>query len=245
MNDYQIRYRKKKEEQLELWRDMITELFDEIPNSKAIHDPNEIIHVLSTVGVSEALNHTFFPSGGGLDLTNATFSNEDGKVELQFGSSAKVIKPHRLTFHAVGSTPEWWYFRLDALPFNLSGVYDEQEAKEEESVYKSDINKRVEWLMSYSGEELLEISPGEYMDRSYWEINHLGFDENGQEIPLPSHARVIDRQHPGGSYVIFPKYSKYNNNSSTYDARHNKGTDEEFRNYIQNIVEQLNIKENK
>ncbi|MEC0711340.1 hypothetical protein P8886_05165 [Bacillus haynesii] len=78
------------------------------------------------------------------------------------------------------------------------------------------------------------------MERSYWDLNHLGYDEYGVEIPLPQYARIVTRKFNGGAFVIFPKFSAYNHNPSTYDARHNKMDDYGFKQYISKIVEELN-----
>lgn len=77
------------------------------------------------------------------------------------------------------------------------------------------------------------------MDRQYWEMNHLGEDENGDSIRLPAKARLVTRKFNGGAFVIFFKFSAYNSVNGTYDARHNRMTDDEFRHYIEAIVDGL------
>lgn len=249
MNDYQKQYLETKAEELQLWSNMVIKIFGDVPTSKTLTNLDDILDLLNKVGQSKALNHTFLPSGGGLDLTNAVVSTEDGKIELGFGSSTIIVKPRSVSFHAVGDNPEWWYFRIDTLPFEQSGVYKQSTREDNEEKlddrFKSKSDRQVEWQMSFHGEEVLEIGPGSYVDRSHWEMDHLGYDENGDFIPIPKHARIVDRQFPGGAFAIFPKYSKYNQNSSTYDGRHNKGTDIEFNNYIRRIVDALEKEEKK
>ncbi|MEW4327801.1 serine/threonine protein kinase [Rossellomorea marisflavi] len=240
MSDYQKAYQEEKQKQLVLWEDMISKVFGEKPNdSVKVTERNRMIDILEMVGKSKALNHTFMPSGGGLDLSGARFSNEQGLAELNFGGSDLLVRPDSLSFHPIGDSPEWWYFRLDTLPFEESGVYEKQDEDSAEEVFKTASDKELEWIMSYYGEEVLEVEPGKYIDRAYWDINHLGYDENGDEIPLPEHARVVSRMYNGGAFVIFPKLSAYNQVSSTYDARHNKVNDEEFKSYISEIVKEL------
>lgn len=242
VSDYQERYKKEREEQLSLWKEMIEEIFGEIPHdSIKITDTFKIVQVLNAIGKSKALNHTFMPSGGGLDLSSASFSHEKGKLELNFGGSYIIVNPASLSFHPVGDDPDWWYFRLNTLPFEKSGVYEEFEDEKEqvEKTFKSTIEQSVEEQMRFYGEEVLEIEPAQYIDRSFWDIDHLGYDENGDLIPLPKDARVVTRKFNGGDFVTFSKYSIYNQVSSTYDGRHTKVDDEKFRQYITEIVEEL------
>ena len=238
MSDYEKNYNETKMKQLALWREMASDFFGSKPNDTVeITDKRQIIKALNFIGKSKALNHTFMPSGGGLDLTNAVASNEKGLVELDFGGSAKIVNPDSFTFHPVGDNPEWWYFRLNTSPFAPSSVYEVED--EDEKAYTSVSDGEVAEQMKYYGEEVLEIAPGDYIDRSFWDINHLGYSESGHEIPLPKNARVVTRKYNGGAFVIFPKFSIYNHNPATYDARHNRMSDEQFELYVGEIVNKL------
>ncbi|WP_342554898.1 protein kinase [Paenibacillus sp. FSL R7-0652] len=75
--------------------------------------------------------------------------------------------------------------------------------------------------------ELVEISPGEYLE---YEDQKLTV---GRQICL----------HLSGGFVLFAKGSYYNSISSTYDARHNRGTAEDFRNYIQMFIDRLKFEQ--
>lgn len=242
VNDYQERFKIEREKQLTLWKEMIEGIFGEVPNGSInITDKQRIVEVLSAIGRSKALNHTFLPSGGGLDLSSARFSNEQGKLELAFGASYIIVNPKSLTFHPVGNDPNWCYFRLNTLPFERSGVYEEFEEEEEEveQVFKSSLTQELEEQMKYYGEEVLEIDAGQYIDRSFWDIQNLGYDENGDLISLPENARVVTRNFNGGDLVTFSKYSIYNEVPSTYDGRHAKVDDEKFHQFCVAIVEEL------
>lgn len=237
MSDYEKAYREKKIKQIAMWEKMVVDLFGSKPEDTVkITDKSEIINTLNIIGKSKALNHTFMPSGGGLDLSGAAVSNERGLVELNFGGSAKIVNPVSLTVHTFGDNPEWWYFRLTTSPFAQSSVYKVENVEE---TYKSALNREVAENMKFYGEEVLEIAPSEYIDRSFWDLNHLGYDEDGYEIPLPDSARVVTRKYNGGAFVIFPKFSAYNNVPSTYDARHNRMSDDYFERYIKEIVTEL------
>jgi len=197
MSDYEKAYKENKMKQLGLWEEMVTELFGSKPEEVVkITDKTEIIKLLNFVGESNALNHTFMPSSGGLDLTGVVESYEEGLVELKFGGSPQIVNPISLTFYPIGDNPEWWYFRLDTSSFAQSGVYDNdgKEGNEKnDETYTSALDREVAEQMKFYGEEVLEITPGEYIDRSFWDIQHLGHNEYGEEIPLPDYARVVTR----------------------------------------------------
>jgi hypothetical protein len=174
-------------------------------------DKNEIVNVLRTIGSIKNSNHMFYPRGGGLDVEGAGLSSEKDCIEIDTGGLIDILKPSRLIFHSFkNEEPQWNYFRLETLELKPSGIYDNEDYDE----------------------ELCELTSGEYISRAYWDEGKY----NGKK--LPSEARVITR-HFGGSFVIFQKTSIYNRNSRTYDGRHNKMTDEEFRNYIQNVINQI------
>lgn len=250
VKEYQKKYEENKERQLILWKELVLEIFGTVPSKEiTIKDQKEIVKVLDSIGKSEAYNHTFMPSGGGLDLSGARHSNENELIELAFGDSYKIISPTSLTFYAVGNNPEWWYFRLNAGKFNPTKIYDhyfegEEDTRQELFSWSDSFStdKQVAWSMQYVGEEVLEVNPGVYEDRGYWESNNLGYDEEGKEIPLPRDARIVTRKFNGGAFVIFPKFSAYNQVSSTYDGRHNTMSSESFHKYINEIEKNMEDK---
>ena len=195
------------------WIDIQKKIFaTELPTKYEWKNLQKIVDVLSTIGSVNNSNHMFYPRGGGLDIDNAYLSSEEGCIEIDTGGLIDIVKPSRLIFNSFqDAEPQWNYFRLETRELEPSGVYDFED---------------------YSDEELCELSPGKYIDRSYW-------DEGKYEgNRLPSEARVVTR-HFSGSFVIFQKTSIYNRNSSTYDGRHNKMTDEKFREYIQRAINNL------
>jgi hypothetical protein len=207
-----------REKNLVEWEKKLNELFPSgIPKTKTWTSQAEIIEVLNKLGKPPSLNHTFLPTGGGLDLAGARISREPGCIELDWGDGVNIIKPLKLTFESFDADLEWAYFRIECRPLAPSGVYDS-------TVYQS--------------EELTEVRPKEYAHRSEWDERNLGYDENGKEIPLPKGARVVTRNF-SGAFVIFAKGSLYNQNSGTYDARHNKMTEDEFRTHIKGVIQYL------
>jgi serine/threonine-protein kinase len=209
-------------ENLKNWDNFLNDLFDgDIPERYEWNDLQEIILILNKIGIDHNLNHMFFPDSGGHDLHGAADSVEDECIELHFSSGkiAYIVKPDKLSFESFGSPYEWAYFRLETKQLSPSGVYDD---------YGDDIK-----------EEIIEISPGRYAERRYWDEGFYGYDEEGEEKPLSDGARIIIRYF-SGSLVIFAKGSIYNIAGRTYDGRHNKMPGEEFKNYIDSIAKGIN-----
>lgn len=236
MNDYQKKYQETRKTELELWKDMANKIVGSDEEEQVTFTySTKIIEILNETGKNKASNHTFLPSGGGLDIIGASASHERDLIEINMDGATHIVNPKSLTFNRVEDNPEWWYYRLNCLPFSSSGVYEEEEDEDNEDSekpYKSKRDKDIEELMKFHGEELLEVAPGDYRHRSYWDENHLGYDEYGRTIPLPHDARLVIRMNNGGDLVIFSKYSLYNQVSSTYDGRHNKMSEHEFFNHI-------------
>lgn len=234
MDEYQKRYEQTQKTQLELWKKLILDLVgDYRPDTIIFRTTEQIVNVLDKIGKSKASNHTFMPSGGGLDVEGCSNASEEGLIDINMGI-AHIVKPNSLTINLVSDNPEWWYLRLNCAHFPASGVYEELEDETitEEDSYKSKIDRELEGLAKYYGEELVEVSPGEYIDRSHWDESFLDYDEDGNRTPLPEEARLVNRMQNGGDFVIFSKFSLYNRTSSTYDGRHNLMDEEQFYEHI-------------
>ena len=199
------------------WVELQRRLFPiTLPTRVIWEDLDEIVVVLNLLGETSNLNHLLFPDSGGLDLERATRSTrEPGCIELTTNNIATIIRPARLLFEAFGYDPEWNYFRLEAADLEPSGVYQ----LEADTLY----------------EELTDIGGESYVDRSYWDQNE--YDEH----PLPEESRAVMRFFRG-AFVIFQKTSLYNQLSETYDARHNKMSADEFREYIRKGAEHARSK---
>ncbi|MNW44394.1 Serine/threonine-protein kinase PrkC [compost metagenome] len=98
--------------------------------------------------------------------------------------------------------------------FDWNYFYLETE-KLEPPIYKNHVGRELYDL------QLIEISPGEYIEDEEQRIT------NGRRVCL----------HINGGFVLFAKGSYYNSISSTYDGRHNRGTSDDFRNYIQRSID--------
>lgn len=195
------------------WKDAQSKIFPFTKPSRAIwEDIDQIIRVLNLISRSDHLNHTFMPTGGGMNLLGAKRSYQDGCIELNFGYT-EIVKPIRLVYESFNDKEDWNYFRLEADALKPSGYYKKMPELEVEC--------------------LTELEPLVYTDALCSEFN----DYNGQS--LPSSARAIYRLVKGGSFVIFTDTSLYNRTGHTYDARHNKMTTDGFRGYISRTVDSI------
>lgn len=163
--------------------------------------------VLAEIAKTPSLNHMFYPSGGGNTITAVSTAVEDGLIALHIGEKmVELLKPAKLTFESFGTDTSWSYFRLEAAPIAPSGI---KGAVCPDGIY----------------EALTEISPGHYAPYACWDQNEYN------EQPLQKSARPASR-YLKGAFVFFSTRSAYNTDPSTYDARHNNMSEEQFRAYI-------------
>jgi hypothetical protein len=175
--------------------------------------PEEILRALSPFCACDR-NHMFFPDGGGLDLEAVFSSHEPGCLDLMTGGVPNVVRPARLLFESFPDYASLSYFRLETAQLESSGVYEN---------------------LTSGYEEVVELSPRNYIERWTWDAGFYDHDESGREIPLPESARLAVRWFTG-AFVVFAKGSIYNSISATYDARHNKMSAPEFRTYIERMI---------
>lgn len=190
------------------WREVAERLFPLGQPARAQwEDRRHICDILNIVASNESLNHMFYPTGGGMTLLGASLAPEPGMIELKVSDKMyEICCPERLLFESCAGKPEWNYFRLE-----LKNIYSALDGDTIEHLAGS--------------EELTEIRPGVYAPLEVWFENEI----NGEL--LTDNARRVTR-FSGGSFVIFSTSSTYNRDSSTYDARHNRVSSEEFRAYI-------------
>ena len=201
------------------WQALLKELFPvAIPSECVWSTVEDIIAVLNKISSKENLNHMFLPSGGGNDLSGAEESTESGTIALVYGCvGADIVKPISLAFNSFDTEYLWAYFRLETGGLQPTGVCK-----------RYDSNDKFE--------ELTELEPGKYADRSAWDNKYYSSEEEGTERPIPKTSRPVVRYFRG-SFVIFAKGSFYNYMPETYEAPHENMTPEEFRNHIAGIVQ--------
>lgn len=214
-------------EHLNVWELMLKKIFPiSIPNGCVWEDKEQIISILNVVGTVADSNHMFFPFGGGLDIAGAALSNEKDCIELLISRSdcPYIIKPLNLEFQSFKNNFEWSYFRIETVCLKPSGIYENIE---------------------FNIEELTEITPGVYVERSAWDTGYYGYDyeENAEKV-LPKTARLVVRC-LAGSVVIFSKASPYNfleNKFKSYNGHHDSMSSEDFKNFISQFSH-LEVKE--
>jgi len=191
------------------WSEMQNTLFPTgAPTQATWMDVDSICSVLGEIAKTHALNHMFYPTGGGNTITAVSRAAEDGFIVLHIGEKiAEILRPAKLTYESFGTDPSWNYFRLEVAPTEALGI---KGALDEEGIR----------------ETLTELAPGTYVPYHHWDNNEY------DDAPLPETARPIGR-YLRGSFVFFGTRSVYNLNPGTYDARHDKVTEEDFRQYIE------------
>ncbi len=177
------------------------------PKSVTWVDKDDILIILNKIAQVKNLNHMFLPDGGGNTFIGASIANEEGFIAIQTSpKSYYILKPKKLTYESFGMDSQWNYFRLEAEISPYTDVYENLH-------------------FNYSYEEVVEVEPALYIDRVHWDENEY----NGEY--LPESANRICR-YVSGSFVIFSTRSIYNRVSDTYDGRHNKMSEDDFRDYI-------------
>lgn len=178
-----------------------------VPSSARWERASDIATLLTELADQNRVHHVFFPDGGGLDLTGVRPNLETaGALELDFQGISVIIKPECLWFEGFPHAREWDYYilRCGDLP-SIDNAPNHQPDRH--------------------ASEYLELGSGRYADRKYYDFGEF----RGE--PLPSTARVVTRI-DGGRFLFVHRTSVYNRVSSTYDGRHNKVSNEEFRAYI-------------
>jgi len=184
---------------------------------------SEIISVLSHF-MGENKNHVLLPSGGGLDFESAEPSYEPRCIDFGVGDQvAEIARPKRLTFERIAEEEAESFFLLELDELRPSGAY---EPPEDDGPIDADTARYRQ------REEVVELSPGDYVQRRVWDEGHLGYDEQGYEVPLPRSSRLVVRW-MRGKMLFVCKRSLWNLASETYDGRHNRMTAQQIRHVIE------------
>jgi predicted HTH transcriptional regulator len=128
------------------WTQMLDKLFGpNIPESVKWTRREDIIKVLSVVGLTKYKNHAFLPGGGGLDLFGANLSSAKDCIELDLNGCIYICKPASLQFESFTADNTWFYFRLET---------DTMKPKFENSSHSES-----------EYEDLMELTTGEFVER--------------------------------------------------------------------------------
>ena len=169
--------------------------------------------------MGENLNHTMLPTSGGMDMNAIGSSPEPGCLEFshsnQFYAYTYTFRPAVLLFEYFPESPPNSFFLLETQQLQPCGVYKKNSGNSEEV-----------------DETVVEFAPAKYIDIACLDTGILGYNEEGDEIPLPLTMRIVSR-YMKGKFLVVAKRSIWNNNPATYDGRHNQMTAEEIRTVIQ------------
>ena len=209
---------------LKEWDKMLNQLFNaHIPENYAWNNMNDIVEKLNIVSQDNNLTYTHFPGGGGFDLCGAGTSIEPGCIELYTEENRKalsIVKPDCLIFQSFGEPLKFAYFWLEIKELEPSKVYPRPQEKDE---------------------ELAEISPGEYIERGFWDEGYYLQKETGNKIPLPDTSRLVTR-HFSGSFVLFAKASPYEDILKSDEEMFSKMSADTFRENVAEGIAELRKK---
>lgn len=206
----------RKESQNSNWNYINKYLFGSaIPRSTIWDSLDDIINVLNAITYTGAYSHILFSSKGGNDFLRAEKANEDGFIyiyDLLYQPS--VVKPRLLYHERFKNNPSWNYFYLELE--DSKPVFCENE---------------------FGYETLVEDYPANYVSAKDFIYGVYDYDSGRR---LPKESKLVHRYYKG-VFLFVPKYGSYNSISSTYDGRHGKLTNEQFRGYIQSLITKVSM----
>lgn len=171
---------------------------------------DKIIEILNIVGTSPAYNHMLLSTKGGLDFKKAEKANEEGCIYVYDTLGiCYLCKPKCLIYESFAEKYTWNYFLL--------------ELEDLESIF-SDV---------YDREILVEDYPGNYVSAQYSQYGVYDYDEG---TPLPEGFKTLCR-YLRGKFLFVLKGGPYNHINGTYDGRHGQCTSDEFRKYIERLID--------
>ena len=164
-------------------------------------------------------NHAHLPDGGGLDFLSVEVAPEKHCLEFSIGEkSSRIVKPETLWMEKIESVGNsFLLLDLGTLEPLVGNEFNKLESVS---------------TFGHGRQELLELSRGQYVDRSLWDQGYLGHDENECEIPFPQSAKLVMRFF-SGKILFVSVGSDWNDDTATYDGRHSKLTSVEIRQMIE------------
>jgi hypothetical protein len=129
-----------------------------------------------------------------------------------------------LYFESFDAGAHWAYFRLETAPLDPIGEPPDGKIGDYE----------------VPGNEYLSEHRGEYAIG--WQDADRDSDEDAEALDVRDEGprREVVRYHRPGAFLIVQKMAPYNLNRETYDGRHNKMSSDEFRRYIEKVIEVSN-----
>lgn len=194
------------------WNFLNKQLFgNNPPESSAWKNINKIVEVLNIIGKTPAYNHMLLHNGGGLDFSFAKVADEENCIKLYDTLGfCYVVKPKILYFEGFENNYRWNYFLL--------------EFEELDPVLTTEGNRDSEWL--------IEDFPAHYVSDEYAQYGVYDYETG---MPLPKGFQKV-RRFIRGKFLIVMKKGPYNGISGTYDGRHGDCSANEFRKYIEQLL---------
>jgi hypothetical protein len=184
------------------------------PESTAWRNSEKIVNVLNVIGTLPAYNHMLLSDGGGLDFSKAEPANEPGCIYIYDSLGfCFVVKPKCLYYEGFNEEYSWNYFLLEL--DTLSPI-----------ICSNTLNY----------EYLVEDYPAHYVSADYAQYGIYDYDSGD---PLPDGYRVVSR-YLKGKFLIVLKNGPYNHIPAAYDGRHGLCSNNEFREYINKLIETIN-----
>lgn len=160
------------------------------------------------------LNHAFYPTGGGHDWHAEGTTGEAGCLAIQVADKmVDIFRPARMTLEHIPQHARESFLLIELEPLAADPVGSSGPLSQ----------------------ELVEIPGRGYLSREVWDRGYLGHDADGNEIPLPGDARLVQRW-LGGKILLVAKGSIWNGIPGTYDARHNTLSSEQIRAFIEGVM---------
>ena len=183
------------------WRTALRECLGENPAAiSECTDIGDMLRLLQPLMGSE-VNHTYFPTGGGLGMQTVRLGHEHGTIEFKpKGNAAYLCKPKKMSIHYFDQDPVQSFIYITCERLEPTGTYEHNDRGQE---------------------EVVETAPQEYHPRTVWDEGHLGYDENGDAVPLPPESRLALR-FLRGSFMLVGYGSFWNGNPHTYFGEHDK-----------------------
>lgn len=170
-------------------------------------------------------SHGHLPTGGGMDFIHVESSRERGCLEIRISEhSAYVMRPRSLVLEYIEQAPAESFLLLELDELSALKINDEAD----------------EYAASKGVQDLVEIPPDDYRDRSIWDRGFLGYDDAGDEIPLPAGTRLVSRW-MRGKVLIVVKGSLWNGTPATYNGVHNTMSAADIRSTIEEALKRRGV----
>ena len=194
------------------WSFLNKQLFrDAVPASTRWTGCKNIVDILNVVGRTPAYNHLLFSDGGGLDFLYAELAAETDCIKIYDTlETCFIVKPKNLYFEGFSRDYRWNYFLLEF--GGLEPVFPDCQRDEE---------------------SLIEDTPAHYVSAQFAQYGVYDYDKG---IPFPEGYKHVNRI-VKGKFLIVMKTGPYNMIEGTYDGRHGACSPDQFRSYVDFLVE--------